>query len=125
MRLIIGACLTTTIIVATSAQALAQDPVKLSPKMYTLLLDNEHVRVLEFRCNAGEKEPLHFHPGLVAYVLTPGKYRMTSDGKTTEGEGKPGEVLWGDAGTHVFECVSGMRTLITELKGVKASTQKK
>lgn len=110
----------TAIVVGTGAFAFAQDPVKLSPKMYTVLLDNESVRVLEFRCKPGEKEPMHSHPALVAYWLTAAKFRSTTtDGKTAEGEAKPGTAVWGDAVTHSFECLGPgeQRTIITELKG--------
>src|SRR5688572_30877234 len=70
--------------------AFAQDPVKLSPKLYTVLLENEQVRVLEFRAKPGDKEPLHFHPNGVAYVIEAGKARATTNGKTEELDGKPG-----------------------------------
>jgi hypothetical protein len=36
----------------------AQDPVKLSPHYYNVLLDNEHVRVLEYQLKPEEKEPM-------------------------------------------------------------------
>ncbi len=99
--------------------AFAQDPVKLSPRMYTVLLDNEQVRVLEFRCKPGEKEPMHSHPALVAYSLTASKFKATMpDGKVQDGEAKPGTTVWGDAVTHSWECLgpSEQRTIITELK---------
>lgn len=108
-----------TIFLITGAVAFAQDPVKLSPKMYTVLLENEHVRVLEFRCKPGEKEPMHSHPALVAYTLSASKFKSTTrDGKVAEGEAKPGTAVWGDAVTHSWECLGPdeQRTIITELK---------
>src|SRR5205823_3668201 len=39
----------------------AQDPVKTSPQYYKVLLENDQVRVLEYRLKAGEKEPIHSH----------------------------------------------------------------
>jgi len=33
----------------------AQDPVKTSPQYYKVLLENDQVRVLEYRLKAGEK----------------------------------------------------------------------
>jgi quercetin dioxygenase-like cupin family protein len=109
-----------TFSVVTAGPALSQDPVKLSPQMYTVLLDNEHVRVLEFRCKPGEKEPLHSHPGSVAYSLTASKFRATTrDGETTERETEPGTADWVEPVTHSFECLgpAEQRTIITELKG--------
>src|SRR5438132_4159653 len=40
----------------------AQDPVKTSPQYYKVLLENDQVRVLEYRLKAGEKESVHLHP---------------------------------------------------------------
>jgi hypothetical protein len=42
--------------VGVTRSATAQDPVKLSPKMYKVLLENDQVRVLEFRAKPGESE---------------------------------------------------------------------
>ena len=119
MRTIIKLSLAVMVVVITAEVAFAQDPVKLSPKMYTVLLENEHVRVLEFRCKPGEKEPMHSHPALVAYSLTSSKFKSTTrDGKTVEGEAKAGTAVWSDAATHAWECPGAgeQRTIITELK---------
>jgi quercetin dioxygenase-like cupin family protein len=108
------------IVVVTAEFVFAQDPVKLSPKMYTVLLENDQVRVLEFRCKPGEKEPMHSHPVAVAYSLTASKFRSAArDGQTAEGEAKPGTAVWADAVTHSWECLGPgeQRTIITELKG--------
>ena len=59
MRTILALLMLTAALIAAAPPGFAQDPVKLSPKMYTVLLENEHVRVLEFRAKAGEKEPMH------------------------------------------------------------------
>lgn len=109
----------------TAEGAFAQDPVRLSPKMYTVLLENDQVRVLEFRCTPGEKEPMHSHPASVAYSLTTSKFKATTrDGQTTEGEAKAGTAVWSDAVTHSWECLgSEQRTIITELKKVKTVSQ--
>jgi quercetin dioxygenase-like cupin family protein len=39
----------------------AQDPVKLRPDMFTVMLENDHVRVLEWTFKPGEKELPHTH----------------------------------------------------------------
>ena len=99
--------------------ALAQDPVKLSPRMYTVLLENEHVRVLEFRAKAGEKEPMHSHPAGVVYVLNGGKARVTTpDGKSEERESKADAAIWLEPVTHAYEWVGPAdgRVLIIEMK---------
>ena len=111
--------LVAALLVVAGTSVSAQDPVKLSPNMYTVLLENEHVRVLEFRCKPGEKEPMHSHPPFVAYILGASKFKSTApDGKVTEGEGKPESVVWFDRVTHSWECLGPgeERTLIVELK---------
>ncbi|HEX6280454.1 MAG TPA: hypothetical protein VFZ49_10640 [Pyrinomonadaceae bacterium] len=108
------------IFVLTVSFASAQDAVKLSPSMYKVLLENEHVRVLEFRCKPGEKEPMHSHPAFVAFPLSASKFKSTTpDGKISEGEGKPGTAVWFDGVTHSWECLGPVeeRTHIVELKG--------
>ena len=60
----------------------AQDPVKLSPNLYKILLENDQVRVLEYRVKPGDKEPMHSHPAGVVYVFTDGRAKTTTpDGK--------------------------------------------
>jgi len=79
----------TTIIISLLAvlctTAHAQDPVKASPKYYKVLLENDQVRVLEYRLKAGEKEPMHSHPAGVVYVLSGGILKVSyPDGRTVE-----------------------------------------
>jgi beta-alanine degradation protein BauB len=108
------------IFVVTAEFVFAQDPVKLSPKMYTVLLENDQVRVLEFRCKPGEKEPMHSHPAVVVYSLSTSKFKSTtSDGQTAEDEAKRGTAVWRDAVTHSWECLGPdeQRAIVTELKG--------
>lgn len=101
--------------------ASAQDPVKLSPQLYTVLVENEHVRVLEFRAKAGDKEPMHYHPAAAVYLLTGGKARFTTpDGKSQEREWKADTALWVDATTHAYEYLGPRpaRILLVEMKGL-------
>ena len=107
-----------------AATALAQDPVKLSPQFYQVLLDNEHVRVLEFHAKAGDKEPMHYHPAGVVYVQTSGKARFTTPGgRSDEREFKAGTVLWADSVRHGYEYLGPgrVRVLIVEMKGLGAA----
>jgi lactoylglutathione lyase len=83
---------------------LAQDPVKLSPQYYKVLIDNDEVRVLEYRLKPGEKEPMHSHPRGFVYYLANAKLRVSfPDGKIEESELKVGEAHWRAALTHAIE----------------------
>ena len=96
-----------------------RDPVKLSPQYYKVLLDNDQVRVLEYRLKPGEKEITHSHPAGVVYAFNEAKTRATlPDGKTTESTGKAGDVFWRSPTTHALENVGNteVHSLAVELK---------
>src|SRR5437868_13547551 len=83
-----------------------QDPVKLSPQYYKVLLENDQVRVLEYRLKPGEKEPMHSHLVGVVYVLSGGKLKFSyPDGRTEEKVAAAGETIWRDSITHAVENV--------------------
>ena len=84
----------------------AQDPVKVSPQYYKVLLENDQVRVLEYRLKAGEKEPMHSHPAGVVYVLSGAKLKFSyPDGKIEERAAATGETFWREQITHAVENV--------------------
>jgi quercetin dioxygenase-like cupin family protein len=100
----------------------AQDPVKLSPVMYKVLLENEQVRVLEFRAKPGQSEPMHSHPAMTVYELSGGRVRLTTpDGKTQIIDAKPGTAAWIPATVHRYENVGTTETheIVVELKNLK------
>src|SRR5947207_9282433 len=84
--------------------AQAQDPVKTSPQYYKVLLENDQVRILEYRLKAGEREPMHSHPAGVVYVLSSAKLKISHpDGRTEERAAATGETIWRDPTTHAVE----------------------
>jgi quercetin dioxygenase-like cupin family protein len=90
-----------SLLLAICMAASAQDPVKTSPQYYRVLLENEQVRVLEYRLKPGEKEPMHSHPAGVVYVLRGGALKFSyPDGRTEEKTAATGEVIWRDPVTH-------------------------
>jgi beta-alanine degradation protein BauB len=79
----------------------AQDPVPIYPANYKVLIENEQVRVMDFRLRKGDTEDFHSHPAHVLYVLEPFKIRFRfPDGRTGMREVKAGEVLFSEAVTH-------------------------
>src|SRR5881396_170461 len=64
------------VVILAAGKVWAQDPVKVAPKNFKVVLENDHVRVLDFHSKAGDKIPMHSHPGYVAYSIT-------GSGKTT------------------------------------------
>ena len=82
----------------------AQDPVTTSPQYYKVLLENDQVRVLEYRLKPGEIEPMHSHPAGVVYVLSGATLKFNyPDGRTEEKPAATGEGIWRDPVTHAVE----------------------
>ena len=106
-----------------AADALAQDAATADPRGYRVVLDNDRVRVLEFKSRPGLGvcgQGMHYHPAHVTVSLTGAKLKKTEDAKVTLTEIPPGHVFFADAQTHSAEVIggSGTRTYIIELKGV-------
>ena len=107
-----------------------QDPVKAAPKAFKVLLENDRVRVLEYRAKPGEKEPMHSHPDSFVYSLSPYNIKINfPDGTTELRKGKAGEAIWQEAETHSSENMgtADARALIIELKepNMKRAQKKK
>src|SRR5213080_4877113 len=93
-----------SLLAVASFTAHGQDPVTTSPKYYKVLLENDQVRVLEYRLKAGEKEPMHSHSAGVVYVLSGTKLKFNySDGTTGERAAAAGEPIWRDPTTHAVK----------------------
>jgi quercetin dioxygenase-like cupin family protein len=109
------------VLLLAAGTAQAQDPVKVAPDHFTVLLENERVRVLDFHSNPGVKVPLHSHPAYVSYSITgKGKTKFTSaDGKVTEPTAKTGQATWHEPETHAseYQGAGSTHVLLVELKG--------
>ena len=119
MRILIPAIVATFLSVVWTTPAPAQDPAVVNAKTIKVKFENDRVRVLEANLPPGIKEQVHSHPAYVIYVLEGGKYRnYASDGKTTEGELKTGEVLYREPLTHAAENIGNttMHMILVELK---------
>jgi hypothetical protein len=105
-----------------SAQAQAQDAVTADPRSFRVVIDNDSVRVLEYKSRPGLGvcgQGLHYHPAHVTVSLTGAKLKKTENGKVSLVDIPPGHVFYADAETHAAEIIggSGTRTYIIELKG--------
>ncbi len=80
--------------------------MKVSPQFYKVLLENDRVRVLEYRLKPGEKEPMHEHPAGIVYMLSGAKLKVTGpDGKTEDRPVATGATMWREATKHALENV--------------------
>ena len=120
--IVIGACLgsVATGAVVTLAQVSTLDPVKLSPQYYKVRLENDRVRVLEYRLKPGEKEVMHSHPERVLIALADATVKSTlADGTASVHPSVQGEVEWSDPLVHKVENIGSTEAhyLSVELKG--------
>jgi len=84
-----------------SGVALAQDPVKVDPAHYKVLLENPSVRVLSIDYPAGATSKMHQHPDSIAVMLADAKVKFaTADGKSQDQEMKNESATYTPAGTH-------------------------
>jgi quercetin dioxygenase-like cupin family protein len=98
---------------------MAQDPVKVDSKHYTVEFENDQVRVLRAKYAPGEKSVMHGHPASVAVFITDHHGRFTyPDGKTEEITGKAGQALFIDPMEHLPENIGSqtLEVLVIELK---------
>ena len=96
-----------------------QDAVTVAPHAYKVVLENDRVRVLEFRGKPGDKTALHSHPSSAVIAITDGKFKFTSpDGQSIEAELKAGQTICQDAVEHTTEVMgtSEAYVVIVELK---------
>jgi quercetin dioxygenase-like cupin family protein len=82
----------------------AQDATKVDPKHYTVVSENDQVRIVKVHYGPHEKSVMHSHPALVAVFLTDSPTHFTfPDGKTQDMKSKTGDALYTPAVTHLPE----------------------
>lgn len=87
-----------TIALAGELPAPIADPVAAYPDNYTVLFEDERVRVLDFRLRRGATEDFHRHPPNVAVFLGDFRIRFRlPDGSVAERVARPGDVAYSPA----------------------------
>jgi hypothetical protein len=105
-----------------ACEAFAQDAPTVAPRSFRVVLENDRVRVLEFKSRPGFGvcgEGMHFHPDHVTVSLTAAKLKVvTSDGNAKFEDIPPGTVFFAPAEVHSAEVIGGLgtRSYIIELK---------
>lgn len=68
-----------------------------SPGNFKLLLEDDHVRVLQYTLPPGALDHWHTHPPRVGHVLSGAKIRVTkADGSHADHDEKTGDTYWGE-----------------------------
>jgi quercetin dioxygenase-like cupin family protein len=102
-----------------AAAATTLDPVKVDPKHYKVVLENDQVRVLRSKYGPHEKSVMHEHPASVAVFLSDGHVKFTlPDGTSQDNNVKAHDATWADAGKHLPENVGdkALEVIVIELK---------
>ncbi len=126
MRVQVALC-SVAVCLGLGASVLAQDAVKVDPKHYTVVSENDQVRILKVHYGPHEKSVMHSHPNLAAVFLNDAKGQFTfPDGKKQDFTAKAGEAQYEAAVTHLPENTgdNGMDLIVVELKGRAAKKAK-
>jgi quercetin dioxygenase-like cupin family protein len=119
------AALVCSFVALGSRAALAQDPVKVDPAHYKVVMENASVRVLKIDYAAGAKSPMHQHPDSIVIPLAASKVRFTMpDGTTQDSDLANESAMYTPAGTHSPANVGTGRitALLVEFKGAQPGT---
>jgi quercetin dioxygenase-like cupin family protein len=95
------------------------DPAIVAKDVYTLIMENDRVRVFDVKFKPGQRAEMHSHPDHVVYVFDDASIRLTgADGKSQDVQIKAGQALFLPAGPHAAENIgkTPAHNLVIELK---------
>ena len=94
------------------------DPVVSNPTLYSVLFENERVRVLEYRDHPGAESVSHDHPDSVMVTLSSFQRELASGGKRVNVELQANSARWLGAQNHSGHNTGGTDThcIFVELK---------
>lgn len=94
------------------------DPVQSNPEHYSVIFENDRVRVLEYRDSPGDRTTPHEHPDSVMYTLSSFHRRLHAGDTHRDVELPAGLTSWLPAQQHAGENIGDSQThvLFVELK---------
>lgn len=94
------------------------DPAVSNPEHYTVVFENDRVRVLEYTDAPGDRTTPHQHPDSLMYTLSSFRRRLVSGDASREVEMTAGTVGWLPAQEHHGENIGDTPThvIFVELK---------
>jgi len=98
---------------------MAADATQVAPHVYTVIFENDRLRILEVTMAPGARSEMHSHPDYFAYILDDGKVRFTdADGGTGELDLPAGAGMWREAEEHATENIGAtpVRAIFVEPK---------
>ena len=98
------------------------DALKASPENFKLLLENDHVRVLEYTLKPGTKDLTHTHPPKSSYIVSGGQLKVHyENGDSLIFDDTAGTASWMDhVGKHWVENIgtTEIKIILTEVKSM-------
>lgn len=94
------------------------DPVETNPAYYSVIFENDRVRVLEYTDTPGVRSTPHDHPDSVMYTLSSFRRRLHSEDEHRDVELPAGLAVWLPAQRHSGENIGTTAThvIFVELK---------
>lgn len=119
---LVGTLLSLAVAAVAGAQP-APDATVADPELHQIVLENEHIRVLQGLAPAGQKSPMHSHPPFLLVSLGTTRVRFTlPDGKKPIMDLRPGTLIWMDGAEHAWEILAGeLNVMAIEVKSAKAA----
>lgn len=80
---------------------MAKDAAEAAPNVYTVLFENERVRLLEARIKPGDSSAMHAHPNYLVYSPEDSKVTFTeAAGQSIDVDLRAGQAMWREAEEH-------------------------
>lgn len=97
---------------------MTNDPTTTNPDLYTVVFENDRVRVLEYLDQPGDRTTPHSHPDSVMITLSDFERRLSVGDQQREVSLNAGLATWLPAQTHSGENIgsSETHTIFVELK---------
>jgi quercetin dioxygenase-like cupin family protein len=95
------------------------DPTEVASAQYSVILENDQVRVLRAAYEPGVETAMHRHPAMVAVLMSDGGWQSTDPtGEVLDVESQDGIVIWHDAHAHAMKNAgdSAGGAILVELK---------
>lgn len=103
-----------------------QDATIAAAEAHSVLLENEHVRVISALAAPGHISPMHSHPPLVIISLGTARVKFTDpDGSEQIADFRPGMVVWREGSlVHSWEVLAGeVNVIAVEVKSARAAAE--
>jgi hypothetical protein len=102
---------------------MTDDPTVTNPDHYTVVFENERVRVLEYNDLPGDRTTPHRHPDSVMVTLSDFDRRLTMGDQRRDVSLSSGQAAWLPAQSHAGENIgsTATHTIFVELKETGSS----